>query len=445
EVNADHFEFDIANQQAISGPWTGVVTGRGRFTGEYLFLSPAYAYTSKSTFSPCMAEDPGYFLSSDRFEWFPYSGKQHFEGANVTMHLSGAAVARVPQLGASLDPDEEERERSRGGRAVDTQLGYNTFEGAFATGTGKFKLAEGHTGSLPVRITQGRGLFLGTNHSLSLDRWSLTGDATYQTRYTGGTSGPRANVGAATTLPRGPQISVGLGYRSDLGGQAVHRLPELALGFPTVPIGPLAFSAATRAGYFQENIADFAAGQPDPLNPFALTPEKAGTRAGTLGFRANLTPPAWRPNAFWESQPYLGGSVGTYVERDDAGSWSPTPRHQGVGTAGLRNIQRWNQYLTTQLGFELNRTDGLSPFFHDRTYPSDLISGGITVYPQPRWSISLGTLYARAPNEQVFNRADLQLRLGYNAPCLSWSFGLQILSFEPFSPAVSFDYQVGTP
>ncbi|MBM3266054.1 MAG: hypothetical protein FJZ01_00260 [Candidatus Sericytochromatia bacterium] len=445
QIDSEHIEFDIRNEQAMVGPWSGVAAGRGRLSGAFLFVSPSYAYASGATYSPCMADDPGYFLASEKFEWFPYNGRQHFEGDNVTVHLSGAPVAKVPLLRTAVEPGEElERERRRPGQAVDTQLGYNTYDGAFATGKGTFQLADGHLGTIPVRITQGRGLLIGTTQNFAWERWSFSGDATYQTRYQGGTAGPRANVTGLTTIPRGPALSVGLGYRSDVAGQAVHRFPEVGVTFPGVSLGPLALTAGTRLGYMMENYPDPTAPPPDPINPFAQQPEKIGVRAAAAGYRLGVAAPAWRPNGFWESQLYTAGSVAMYLERDEPGEWSRSPRHQAVGTLGLRNTQRWTDFLSTQVGLESHRTEGLSPFLHDRAYPSDMISLGFTLQPHARWALSAGTLFSRPPDQPSFARNDLTVRLGYSGPCLSWAISMQILSFQPFSPAISFDYQIGS-
>lgn len=454
-LESDRLEFDIRNEQALSGPWNGYVLGRGRFGGEFLFLSPAYAYASRSTFSPCLADDPGYFLSSDKFEWFPFNGKQHFEGKDVVINVSGASIARLPSFNASIDPREEEREQQRGGRAVDTKMGYNAYDGAFATGTGKFKLAEGHVGTLPVRLTQGRGLSLGTTQSLAWNQWTFNGDATYQTYFKGGSSGPRANFGASTSLPRGPSLSLGLGYRTEIAGIAVHRLPELTLGYPVVPLGPVTLSVTSRAGYLLENLV---VEQARDANPFAMDTEKVTTRAFTVGHRAVVSPAAWRPNSFWESQVYVGGSVSNYLLQDEKLELSRQGGHQAVGTVGLRNTQWWNGILSTQIGFEANRKDGESPFVHDRLPANDLVSAGATVQLSPRWSTSVGTLYYRQPGGLSFKQNDVSFRVAYSAPCLSWAASLQIQSWDPSTPdsrgllgalaartAVSFDYSFGGP
>ncbi len=443
QLESDRLEFDIRNEQALAGPWNGQVAGRGRFGGEFMFLSPAYAYASKATYSPCVADDPGYFLSSNKFEWFPFDGKQHFEGKDVTVHVSGAPLATLPTFSASINPREEERERQRGGRAVDTKMGYNAYDGAFAAGTGKFKLVEGHTGTLPVRLTQGRGLSVGTTQSFTWNQVTLNGDANYQTHFRGGSSGPRANLGASTTLPRGPNLSLGMGYRTDIAGIAVHRLPEASVGYPTVPLGALSLTASSRFGFLLENLVTKQA-QDD--NPFSMDTEKIMTRAFTVGHRAVLSPAAWKPNGFWESQVYLGGSVANYLLVDAKGEMSRQGEHQAVGSLGLRNTQWWNQVLSTQIGFEANRTHGASPFVHDRVFGNDLISAGATIQLTPRWATSLGTLYYRDPGGALgFKQSDVSLRLAYNAPCLSWAVSLQVQSWAPFTPALSFDYNFGTP
>lgn len=441
-LQSDRFEFDIRNEQALIGPWNGYVAGRGRFTGQFLFLSPAYAYASKSTYSPCLADDPGYFLSSEKFEWFPFNRKQHFEGKDVVINVSGATVARVPSFNASIEERQEEEKQS-GGRAVDTKMGYNAYEGAFASGTGKFSVAEGHTGTLPVRVTQGRGLWLGTTQTFNWNQWTLNGDATYQTHFKGGSSGPRANIGAVTAMPGGPSLSVGLGYRTEIAGIAVHRLPELTLGYPTVALGPVSLSVASRMGYLLENLITETTREE---HPFAMDTEEVKTRAFTVGHRAVLSPPAWRPNSFWESQVYLGGSVSNYVLQNERFEMSRQGEHQAAGTLGLRNTQWWNPSFSTQIGFEANRKQGESPFVHDRLPANDLLSAGATVQLSPRWSASIGTLYYRSPDHFAFKQNDVSFRVAYNAPCLSWAATLQVQSWSPvFTPALSFDYHFGGP
>lgn len=441
-LETDRFEFDIRNEQALAGPWNGYVAGRGRFTGEFLFLSPGYAYASRSTYSPCLSDDPGYYLSSEKFEWFPFGGKQHFEGKDVVIHVSGASLARVPSFRASMDPRQEEIERQRGGRAVDTKVGYNAYEGAFATGTGKFSVAEGHTGTLPIRLTQGRGLSVGTTQTYQWNQWSFTGDATYQTYFRGGSTGPRANLGAVTALPGGPSLSLGLGYRTEIAGIAVHRLPELTLGYPTVPLGPFSLGVTSRMGYLLENLVTKTA---EDSNPFSMDTEEIKTRGFTVGHRAVLSPPPWRPNSFWESQVYLGGSVSSYLLHDEKFEMSRQGEHQAALSLGLRNTQWWNPILSTQIGFEANRKQGESPFVHDRLPANDLISAGATFQLTPRWSTSIGTLYYRTPDGIGFKQNDVTFRVAYSAPCLSWAVSLQVQSWSPFTPAISFDYHFGTP
>ncbi|MBU6429546.1 MAG: hypothetical protein KGR26_11075, partial [Cyanobacteria bacterium REEB65] len=296
-LSTDSFDFDILTQQAEATDWSAIAASKGRASGKFLFMSPKYALAKDAQFSPCMADDPGYYLSTDRLQWYPYGGRQHFAGTGIGLHVSGMTVASLPAFDSGFADRDFEEQRRQGGRSFDAHAGYNAYEGAFAAGTGAYALGQAIQGTLPFRITQGRGILLGSQNMAHFGPLSIAGDASYQTPFAGGVYGPRANIGMGWAQPGGPSVSLGAGYRSDVNGLSVDRLGDLNADLGRIPIGPLLLNPTARLGYFWE----LTSANRLEWWPVSETPR---ARAAFGSWHATLFAPPWRPNGFWETDAY---------------------------------------------------------------------------------------------------------------------------------------------
>ncbi len=431
-LRADRFDFDLLHQEAQAWHWSGRAAHRGRASGSFLYLSPSYALARNTVFSPCMADDPGYFLSSKKLKWHPFGDRQIFEAHDVALHVSGWTLASIPEINTSLKDQISHR---RGSHTLGAQAGYDPYEGAFAAGAGAFALGKYIQGTIPFRVTQGRGILFGTQGTAKVGNISLSGDATYQTPFQGGTYGPRANGGALLALAGGRSLSLGAGYRSDINGQNVNRLGDLDLNLGNLGLGPLMINPTARVGYFQEL---------SPLPqlewlPFDEPPH-ASAVAGSV--HVAVAAPAWRPEPFWETDGYAWGTATEYLEPPALGARSWKPAYQVSGVVGLNNIQRWAARWSTDFGAETDQLLGRSPFYFDQAPSGDRVFGSASYAWTRHWYTDVGANFYRPQGALRLNFNDATLRLTYRAACLSWSLTSTMTLF-PFNASVNFGYSVG--
>lgn len=431
-LKTDHFSFDLIHEKAQAVDWSGSVPRRGRANGKFLYLSPSYALARDVTFSPCMADDPGYYLSSSTLRWYPFRGRQEFEGRDVSLHVSGATLGTLPEIDSSFKPRKDKKLQNR---PLGLQAGYDAYQGAFAAGAGAFALGNFLEGSLPFRITQGRGLLFGTQDTTHLGSLSMSGDASYQTPFAGGTYGPRANVDAEYPLFNGGSLSLGGGYRSDINGQAVDRLGDLNVSLGNLSLGPFTLAPTARLGDFWE-LSPTSTLQWWPLG------EQPHARALVASAHAALIAPAWKPNAFWETDTYAWGTATRYVERDAVTSWIASSSDLVSAVVGLNNIQRWSPRLSTAVGAETDQLIGRSPFYFDQAPSGDRVFGSTSYAWTKHWYTDLGVNFYHPPQAATLDFNDATLRLTYRAACLTWSI-TTTMTLAPFNLSVNFGYSVG--
>lgn len=439
-LRAQQFTFDLRRRQADAVDWQAWIERQGWFGGARLHLDETLVYSEDARVSPCLQEDPGYWLSGERLEWHPKSQYWNLRGQWVSVVVGGLPVFILPYFVASIGEEASKRRVQLPEARIDANVGYDGAQGIFVDSRAPYTIANTNlSGTIPVRVMSNRGVSVGLVQDFPTPVASGRFDANY-TQYwpwlynmgqvDPNRQGPHASLsfmrdwagGAKTVTNLGYRVDVGkrsdTEYQVDPGGFPVHRMPEVITTWPAMSLGALSLYPSARAAYLHE----------------VPTERTAGIMQGGLGFGL----PNWRPNDFWETS-FYGGANAAYYLGD---------RSQSVLFVGTGSSQRWFPWLSTSFRYEsqpVYETGGGTPFAHDRAGAVDrvFINGDWRIYGP--WSLGVGAFWARGYNDpfalESFNLGDLAFSFRYTVNCLG--FGVTFRpprGGQPFQ--YSFDYQL---
>jgi len=405
--------FDVPREHVRILEWRGRLQDRLALEGRELDLTPNRVDGFGTRFTPCLAEQPSYFASAEHLSWFPRATEQNVSLEGLGLWLSGLQVFYWPGLKASWEEKPPETRKAADG-AVDTQVGFNAFEGAFASGRADFRPSERYAFSVLPRLTQGRGLYIGTLQRYDWVGGHLTGDVSYQTAFAGGTSGLRGNGTTFMGLGSLGALAMDMGFRSDLAGQAVDRLPEVTWQIPDQPIGPFAVGASARWGIFRERLS-------------VLDQEIVRAEARTSQFQGVLRAPRHSWADGWAIQPALVFQATRYD------TYAPGPsviRDVRLGALTLQTEQRWSPAWRTGFSLDLRDATGQSPFFFDQVNGNSQIVVSTRYDLAPMWYLggfATGTRLPSVPDRALI-LTDAGISLNFEGPCLAWTLGLRPLT-----------------
>ncbi|MEB3236402.1 MAG: hypothetical protein VKO64_02100 [Candidatus Sericytochromatia bacterium] len=411
---ADEVAFDVPHERVRIIGWRGRLQDRLALEGRELQLSPDRVDGYGTRFTPCLADKPSYFASAEHLSWFPRSREQNVALEGLGLWLSGFQVFHWPSLRANWEEKPAEVRKKNEDGAVDTQIGFNAFEGAFASGRADFRPSERYAFSVLPRLTQGRGLYVGTLQRYDWQGGHMTGDVSYQTAFSGGTSGLRGNGTAYMGLGSLGALAMGMGFRSDLAGQAVDRLPEVTWQMPDQPIGPFFLGASARWGIFRERLS-------------VLDQEIVRAEARTSQIQGVLRAPRLSWAEGWAVQP------GLVLQATRYDTYLPGPadlRDVRLGALTLQSEQRWTPSLRTGISLDVRDAAGQSPFFFDQ------VNGNSQVVVSTRYDLAsewflggyvTGTRLPAVPDRALI-LTDAGISLNFEGPCLAWTLGLRPLT-----------------
>jgi hypothetical protein len=447
---AESLTFDADAQTAEAHDWRAWIEGEVQAQGRLLAVEASRSVAFDASFTPCLADDPGYRFDFARFEWKPRPGGSTVAGQNVIVRLSGVPVFWLPFFQTNLPLPKLPKFFEGPEIRSQLQAGYDAFDGFYLTSSGTYELAPGWTGRVPIRATTQRGVTVGIEQRLPLEIAEGRFDALYTTPFPGtpgplGTPntflpGPRANLAFFRDLPGGSGV-MSMGYRTDVGNPfrigpfaplsntPVSRLPEFSYFGMAQTAGPLRWSPSARLGYLIEE-----GGASSPLAELALSgggPEfwlPGGIRLGTFG---SLRGNAYR--ALTDSERALGDAFLGRMAR-------------GVAQAGLSASANW-------LGFRLGGSaelvrvasstpaNGLgTPFGHDAIASQDRLVGS---FQRPLFGPFIGgadLVLARpygAAGPLDWVQSDMTLNLSYQVSCVSVHF-----NYKPLIQGWGFSYLV---
>ncbi|HEY9857491.1 MAG TPA: hypothetical protein V6D05_17235 [Stenomitos sp.] len=436
-LRAKSIAFDLTQRVANARDWQAWIERQGWFGGAKLHLSDALVYSEDARVSPCLHEDPGYWISGERLEWYPKSQYWNLRGNWVSVVVGGVPVFIIPFFVASIGEEASKARLRLPDTRIDANVGFDGAQGLFVDSRAPYSLGKDLPGAIPVRVMQDRGISAGVVQDFPAGIAQGKFDANY-TQYwpwldaDPNRQGPHANValtrdwagGARTLFSLGYRVDVGrrsdAEYQVDPGGYPVHRLPEITTTWPSWSLGPLSLSPSVRGAYLHE----------------VPTDRSSGILQGGLGFGL----PTWHPNDFWETS-FYGGANSAYYLGD---------RSQSVLFAGTGSSQRWAPWLSTSFRFETQpvyTTGGGTPFDHDKATAVDrfFLNADWRIYGP--WSLGVGAFWAREYDKpfapESFKRGDLAVSIRYTVNCLG--FGVTFrpeYNGRPFQ--YTFDYQVIT-
>lgn len=444
-LEAESLTFDMEARQAELHRWRGVIPGQVQGHGRLLSVEASRSIAYDSSFTPCLAENPGYRFDFAQFEMVPRGeGRSTITGRHAIVRLSGVPVFWFPYFWLNL-PLLELPELFEG-REFQTRLriGYDKFDGWYATTTGNYELAPGWVGRVPVRATTKRGITVGVEQHLPLEVVTGRLDAFYTTPFPGNAKGflpgPRANLSLQRKVFGGTAL-MAVGYRVDvnnpfrigpypsLSNMPVSRLPELAYSIPTTRIGPLRVTPSVRAAYLIEDN-----GRKSPRGEAILSLRgptfelPAGIRLGSYG--------SLRGNVYRELNANERAAGDAFLGR----------LARGVGQAGLSASTNW-------WGFRLSGTAEAvrvqsstpasflgTPFVHDRISPQDRLNGSISRQLFGPFSASISGSLARPHNAEGPRNwvpSDARWSLRYAVGCVTVGY-----TYRPLIEGWDFSYSV---
>lgn len=449
-LQASSIAFNTTTETAEAHDWRAWIDGEAQGEGRLLTLSATRSVAYDASFTPCLADEPGYRFTFSRFEWSPREGGSTISGWNPVIRLSDMPVFWLPYFRADLPlpklPELFEGPEIRS----QLQAGYDAFDGFYLGSSGTYELAPGWTGRVPVRATTQRGVTLGIEQRLPLTFAEGRLDALYITPFPGnpgalGTGGaflpgPRANLSLFRNLPGGTGV-MSVGYRTEVGNPfrigpfaqlsnyPISRLPEFSYFGASQTTGPIRWSPSARLGYLMEEggvsspLAELAlnAGGPDFWLPGRIRVSSFGSLRGNA-YRA-LTP----------SELTLGDGLLGRMAR-------------GVAQVGLSASTEW-------LGFRLGGSgevvrvasstpadrDG-TPFWHDAIAPQDRLVGSVQRHLYGPFSVGADAVVARpydASGALDWVPSDSSLNLTYQVNCVSLH-----VSYKPLIQGWGFSYLV---
>ncbi|MEB3298465.1 MAG: hypothetical protein VKO21_03160 [Candidatus Sericytochromatia bacterium] len=418
---AESVTFDVPEERIKVKQWKGRLADQLALEGEALDLAPERVDGLDTRFTPCLADQPSYFASAERLSWFPRSTEQNVELEGLGLWISGFRVFGWPGLRTKWEEKPPENSKDGNG-SVDTQVGFNAFEGAFASGRADFRPSDRYAFSVLPRLTQGRGLYLGTLQRYDWTGGHISGDLSYQTAFSGGTSGLRGN--GTTVMDLGPLggLSMAMGFRSDLAGQAVDRLPEVSWQMPDQPLGPFALGGSARWGIFRERLS-------------VLDFEIVRAEARTAQLQGVLKGPRFSWAEGWSVQPALVGQATRY---ELYGGDSSGLKDVRLGVVTVQSEQRWTPAWRTGLSLDLRDASGQSPFFFDQVNGNSQVVVSTRYDLAPTWYLGgyvTGTRLPSLPERGLFV-TDSGLSLNFEGPCLAWTLG-----FRPLTLGVDLNYR----
>lgn len=441
-LRAEHLTFDLRRRTADATGWQAWIEHQGWFGGAKLHLSEALVYSEDARVSPCLQEDPGYWLSGDRLEWYPKSQFWNLQGRWVTVVVGGLPVFIIPYFVASIGEEASKRRLQLPEARIDANVGYDGAQGLFIEGRAPYTIANTSlTGAVPIRVMSNRGVSAGVVQDFPAGIGQGRFDANYtqywpwlysdvpaENKVDPHRQGPHANLAVTRDWAGGARTVTSLGYRVDVGrrsdteyqvdpgGYPVHRLPEVITTWPAMSLGALSLSPSVRGAYLHE----------------VPTARTSGILQGGLGFGL----PSWKPNDFWETT-FYGGANSAYYTGD---------RSQSVLFVGSGSTQRWASWLGTNFRFEsqpVYTTGGGTPFDHDRAGAVDRFFVGSDLRIYGPWTLGASAFWAREHSDPAGKilLGDLAFSLRYTVNCL----GLGVTfrpprAGQPFQ--YSFDYQL---
>lgn len=438
-LKAERIQFDLAKRTIDADDWQATIERQAWFGGKRLHFAEDLAYSEDVRVSPCAQEDPGYWFSGDRLDWYPKRASWNLSGRWVKVVVGGVPVMIIPYFVATIGQAAQRFSFNLPDTKIDATVGFNDAQGIFVDSRTPYQLGPDMPGAVPVRIMSSRGVSAGVIQDFPAPA-EVHGrfDANY-TQYfpwielrqpdDKGRQGPHANLsfakdwgGAKSIMNVGYRVDVGRRndeqYQVDPGGFPVHRLPEVTTTWQSFSLGPVTLGPSARAGYIFE--------------------ENSGVGSGVMSTNLSMGLPSWNPNAFW-STGFYGGANAAYYTGD---------RSQSILSFGVGNAQRWAPWLTTNFNLETQpvlRTgagEG-TPFLHDKATAVDRVVVGSNLSIYGPWGLGGGAWWARshAPNS-TFGMGDLWFSLRYAVNCLS--LGVTFRPPRPGQPFTqfSFDYQL---
>lgn len=437
-LKAERIKFDLAKRTIDADDWQATIERQAWFGGRRLHFAEDLAYSEDVRVSPCAQEDPGYWFSGDRLDWYPKRKAWNLSGRWVKVVVGGVPVMVIPYFVATIGQAAQRFSFNLPDTKIDATVGFNDAQGIFIDSRTPYQLGPDMPGAVPVRIMSARGVSAGVIQDFPAPAGAHGRfDANY-TQYfpwltpDAGRQGPHANLsfakdwsGARSVMNVGYRVDVGRRndeqYQVDPGGFPVHRLPEITTTWQSQSLGPVTIGPSVRAGYIFE--------------------ENSGVGSGVMSANLALGLPSWNPNDFWSTGFYGGASAAYYTGT----------RSQSILSLGMGNTQRWAPWLTTNFNLETQpvlKTGGGegTPFVHDRATAVDRITLGSNLSIYGPWSLGAGAWWTRTYEKPIaldsFGMGDLWFSLRYTVNCLG--FGLTFRPPRPGQPYTqfSFDYQL---
>ncbi|MNR82089.1 organic solvent tolerance protein [compost metagenome] len=447
---AESLTFNAKTRTAEAHQWRAWVEGEVQGEGRLLTMDASRSVAYDSSFSPCLADDPGYRFSFSRFEWTPRSGGSTISGWNALVRLSDVPVFWFPYFQANLPLPKLPKIFEGPEIRSQLQAGYDEYDGFYVSTSDTYELAPGWTGRVPVRATTQRGITVGVEQRLPLEFAEGRLDAMYTTPFPGNSAGlgapnaflpgPRANLSLFRDVPGGTGV-MSVGYRAEIGNPfrigpfaplsntPVSRLPEFSYFGVSRALGPIGWSPTARLGYLIEE-----GGASSPLAELALN---AGGPEFWLPGRIRVTSfGSLRGNAYRELTASELASGDLFLGR----------MARGVAQAGLSASTEW-------LGFRMGGTAEMvrvgastpanrfgTPFGHDRIDSQDRLAGTVRRHLFGPFSAGADAVLARpygpsGPGDWV--QSDMGLNLSYQVGCVSVHF-----NYKPLIKGWGFSYAV---
>lgn len=427
-LRAREFTFDLRRRTADAVDWQAWIERQGWFGGAKLHLTETLVYSEDARVSPCLTEDPGYWLSGERLEWYPKSKFWNLRGQWVSVVVGGLPVFIIPFFVASIGEEASKRRVQLPEARIDANVGYDGAQGIFLDSRTPYTIANTSlTGAIPVRVMSGRGVSVGVVQEFGTGIGPGRFDANY-TQYwpwleaDPNRQGPHANTAVTHDWAGGARTVTSLGYRVDVGrrsdteyqvdpgGYPVHRLPEVVTTWPATSIGPLSLSPSMRGAYLHE----------------VNSTTSAAIVQGGVGFGV----PNWRPNDFWESF-FYGGANSAYYMGD---------RSQSILFLGTGSVQRWAPWFSTNFRLEsqpVYKTGLGTPFQHDPATGVDRLFVGSDWRIYGPWSLGASAFWSRLHDDPsgTLLLGDLAFSFRYTVNCLG--FGV---TFRPPRGGQQFQY-----
>lgn len=441
-LKSERMSFDLGKRTIKADQWQATIDRQGWFGGNALHLADEIAWSEDVRVSPCSHEDPGYWLSADRMDWYPHQASWNLRGSWVRVIVGGLTVLMLPYFAASVGEEAEKRKIRFPDRRIDATVGFDGTQGVYIDSQTPYQLGPGLSGAIPVRLMQNRGIAAGIIQDMPVLGAKGHFDANYTQYYPwlfndqgqltnpddAGRQGLHANYSLTKSWGNGVQSIMNMGYRVDVGkrndlayqvdpgGYPIHRLPEITTTWPSISLGSISLSPSVRGGYLIE--------------------ERSNQSSGVLQANLGLGLPGWRPNSFWETSFYGGASACYYTVN----------RTQSILFLGMANTQHWQPWFSTSFNLEtqpVHKTGGNSPFAYDNATAVDRLFVSSNLKLQGPWTLGVSAFWSREHEKPLafgsLTQGDLALGLRYAVNCLSLG-----VTFRPIPQQYTFDYQVVT-